>query len=62
MIKPEAEIFAHLAERFGLRYDETVFIDDHLPNVEAARRLGIAAVQFENSAQCAHAIEALLPT
>lgn len=60
LIKPEAEIFAHLARRYGLAYPETVFIDDHLPNIEAARRLGLSTVHFQSAAQCAREVESLL--
>jgi putative hydrolase of the HAD superfamily len=60
MVKPEPEIFAHLAQRFSVGYSEAVFIDDHPANVEAARRLGLAAVLFENSEQCAAELEPLL--
>jgi FMN phosphatase YigB (HAD superfamily) len=62
LIKPEAEIFAYLAQRYGLAYAETVFIDDHLPNVDAARRLGFSVIHFENPAQCAREMDALLET
>lgn len=40
-IKPEPEIYATLIERFGLRPDRTLFIDDVLVNIEAANRAGI---------------------
>ena len=45
-VKPEPEIFRTLLERFGLRPEESVFLDDNPKNVEAARKLGIHAIQF----------------
>ena len=44
--KPQPEIFTHLLERIGRPAAECLFIDDSLGNVEAARRLGLQAVQF----------------
>lgn len=44
--KPQPEIFTHLLERIGRPAAECLFIDDSLGNVEAARRLGMQAVQF----------------
>jgi putative hydrolase of the HAD superfamily len=50
-IKPDAAIYALAAERFGARPDELVFMDDHLPNVEAARAQGWHALHFRDAAQ-----------
>lgn len=52
MIKPDAEIFHHLFSRYGLSPAESVFIDDHPPNVESARRLGMAAILFQGADDC----------
>lgn len=52
MVKPEPEIFHHLLGRFGLAAGDTVFVDDLPANVEAAQRLGLHGVVFENAAQC----------
>ena len=49
LIKPDARIFEVLLERYDLRPAETVFIDDHLPNVEAAAALGIRALRFTDA-------------
>src|SRR5262249_55504447 len=46
LLKPEREIFEHLLERHGLTAAETVFVDDHAPNIEAANALGIQTVWF----------------
>ncbi|MEK8032078.1 HAD family phosphatase [Ideonella sp. DXS29W] len=44
--KPAAAIFDHALDQFGLPAHQLLFIDDHGPNVEAARTLGWNAVQF----------------
>ncbi|HEX7359571.1 MAG TPA: HAD family phosphatase [Bryobacteraceae bacterium] len=46
--KPDAHPYEHCLEGLGTRPEETVFFDDSLANVEAARRLGLRAVQFTN--------------
>ncbi|HOB13417.1 MAG TPA: HAD family phosphatase [Novosphingobium sp.] len=38
--KPEAAIYAHAEARFGLAPETMLFIDDSLPNIEAARARG----------------------
>jgi putative hydrolase of the HAD superfamily len=47
MIKPQPEIYALLATRYRLAAERTVFIDDSLPNVVAARALGWHAIHCE---------------
>ena len=51
MIKPDKDLYAVLAQRTGLDPATTVFVDDSLPNVAAARDLGFNAVAFQNSDQ-----------
>jgi 2-haloacid dehalogenase len=50
VVKPEREIFERLLERFELRPESTLFVDDSQRNVRAARELGIQAVLFESPA------------
>ncbi len=47
-IKPEAEIFRRLLDRFALTPSATVMIDDSAPNLDAARSLGMQTVRFES--------------
>jgi putative hydrolase of the HAD superfamily len=46
MLKPDPAIFRYTLETFGIKAEETLFIDDNLHNVEAARELGIVSYQF----------------
>ena len=48
-IKPDAEIFHHLVDDFGVEPERAVFIDDNLSNVEAARTLGFYGIHFEGA-------------
>ena len=52
LIKPEPAIFDHAAEAFAVDPADTLFIDDVLHNVEAARAAGWQALQFTDAAQC----------
>ncbi|MGD9834783.1 MAG: HAD family hydrolase [Piscinibacter sp.] len=53
LCKPEAEIFSHCAHAHGLEPARTLFIDDVVHNVEAARRAGWQAIHFVDADQCA---------
>ena len=52
LVKPQAEIFALAERRFGLKPEQTVFIDDLAHNVEAARARGWLGRQFFSAEQC----------
>jgi 2-haloacid dehalogenase len=51
MVKPDARIFAHVLERFGLEPGEAVFVDDNAENVRAAQAAGFIGIVFENPGQ-----------
>jgi len=44
--KPDPDIYRYLLEKLGTKPEETLFIDDRLVNVDAARALGIQAIEF----------------
>ena len=46
LIKPEPEIYQLLLKRYGLKADESVFLDDALVNVKAAEEQGIHGIHF----------------
>ena len=47
-VKPEKEIFMVLAERYSLKPEETLFIDDLEANVKSAQQLGFNILHFTN--------------
>jgi putative hydrolase of the HAD superfamily len=59
MVKPEPELFAHAAEVFGRVPQALLLIDDHLPNIVAARAAGWQAVHFVDVPQAQAEVEAL---
>lgn len=46
VVKPDVEIYKILVDRYGLKADETLFIDDRKSNVEAAQNEGICGFHF----------------
>lgn len=52
LIKPEPAIFALAAGRFGVPPAQLLFLDDHAPNVAAARAAGWQALAFSDATQC----------
>jgi putative hydrolase of the HAD superfamily len=60
LMKPEPEIYLHLLERFGLRAQECVFVDDMQANVDGAKSVGLHAIRFHNATQCQQELDELL--
>ncbi len=60
VIKPDPAIYTCLLERYGLVAEESVFLDDRLENIEAARALGIQGIHFTSYEESRKALEALL--
>ena len=48
LTKPEREIYELFLERFGLRAEECVFIDDNTVNAEGAYRCGLHPIVFHD--------------
>lgn len=49
LLKPDAAIYRCLMERYTLRAEESLFIDDNPDNVAAAKAIGMRAVRFESA-------------
>lgn len=48
MRKPDPAFFQILLDRYHLKAEEVLFIDDNLRNVEAARKMGVDSIRFTN--------------
>ena len=59
LCKPESAIYEHALKNYGLKPEDTVFIDDVEVNIAAAAKLGIGTIQFKNAAQCERELRAL---
>ncbi len=52
LLKPEPSIYLMTLKMLGLSAPETVFVDDTLENIEAAKKLGMKTVLFNSEKQC----------
>ncbi|KAL8786981.1 MAG: hypothetical protein Q9195_007959 [Heterodermia aff. obscurata] len=59
MRKPDIPFYSHVLQEVNLSPSETVFIDDKIENVRAARSLGIAGVQFDDFSRVAYSLRTL---
>jgi putative hydrolase of the HAD superfamily len=60
VLKPDAKIYKHLLAKHALNPAESIFIDDVLPNVEGAIKVGMQAFQFTNHDLCGKKLMTLL--
>lgn len=51
LMKPDPKIFEIAVNRFCVKLDETLFVDDNQANVDAARAFGLNAVQFTGASE-----------
>jgi len=51
LLKPDPAFFQHALKKYGLTPGRTVFIDDIAANAEAARRLGMIGIHYQNPDQ-----------
>ena len=59
MAKPDPRIFRILLERYHINPSEAVFVDDNMPNIEAAKQLGLHTLLFQSSEQLRKALKEL---
>lgn len=60
--KPDREIYELTVERLGVPAEKCLFVDDFPHNCDAAREIGMRAVQFETNEQAIAEIEDALVT
>lgn len=58
-VKPSPEIFEILLAKVGRPAAECLFVDDALPNIHQAQRLGFATIHFRSPEQLRKALQAL---
>ena len=49
VMKPDHRIFELALQRFGIKAEETIFLDDNLANVNAANEVGIKGILFNKN-------------
>jgi len=60
VIKPHPELYRILLDRYGLKAEECVFIDDNAANVAGAEAVGIRGILFEGEKLLREKLEELL--
>ncbi|HKY53872.1 MAG TPA: HAD family phosphatase [Anaerolineales bacterium] len=50
-VKPEPEIYQIILDKIGRPAHECLFIDDSLPNIHQANKIGFATIHFQSPAQ-----------
>ncbi len=58
--KPDVRFYGLILERLGVKPEETVFVDDFLPNIVAASGIGMKAVHFRDPEQALSEVQDLL--
>ena len=51
MIKPNKQIYQLLLDRYNLKAEHTIFIDDNINNIKAAEEVGLYGIHFESPGQ-----------
>jgi len=59
LVKPDERLYRLLLERYGLKAEESVFLDDSLQNVETARKLGMYGICFQSREQAIEELQRL---
>lgn len=47
LIKPDPQLYHVLLDRYNLKAEESLFIDDNIHNIEAAQKLGFHTIHFK---------------
>ena len=50
IVKPSREIFQHVLDTYGLKAEESIFIDDSIVNIRGAQAAGIPTYHFDGDA------------
>ena len=51
MVKPDRQIYHLLLDRYNLKAENTIFIDDNINNIRAAEEIGLYGIHFESPSQ-----------
>jgi putative hydrolase of the HAD superfamily len=60
MAKPDEDIYKLLVDKYGLKFEECVFIDDRKDNIETARKLGMYGIVFKDYEQAGSELERII--
>jgi putative hydrolase of the HAD superfamily len=60
LYKPDPAIFEYVLKDSGLIPQETLFIDDYLSNIEAAKKLGFQVIHLANGSEVGEEVKSVL--
>jgi epoxide hydrolase-like predicted phosphatase len=60
MAKPDPKFYFWMMEKLNLRSEETIFVDDFIENITAAKELGLRTVHFNNTMEAIAEINTLI--
>jgi putative hydrolase of the HAD superfamily len=60
MAKPDPKFYYWILEKLNLKPEETIFVDDFIENITAAKELGIRTIHFKNTIEAIAEINALI--
>ena len=60
LVKPEEKIYKTLLEKYSLKAEECVFLDDREENIEAAKKLGFHGIVFTSKEKAEKELETIL--
>ncbi|MBP7359177.1 MAG: HAD-IA family hydrolase [Prevotella sp.] len=61
-LKPNKDIYMSFLQKFNVKADECVFIDDRPDNIEGCKAVGMPGIVFRNTQQLTQELNKLLPT
>lgn len=62
LVKPHADFYGWMMEQLGVKYSESVFVDDFIENINAAEALGMNTVHFKDTNKAIEEITKILGT
>ncbi len=60
IVKPDVRIYETLLEKYSLKAEECVFLDDREENIEAAKKLGFHGIVFTSKEEAEVALEKII--
>lgn len=60
LVKPQREIYEYLFQKYGLKPEECIFLDDRAANVEMGKTLGMAGIVVKSPQQAQEELRRLL--
>ena len=60
LIKPDPKLYQILLERYNLKAEESLFIDDNIHNIEVAQTMGFQTIHFTEGMNLKKEVESML--